>query len=60
MKIALLVLASIVVICIAFSVWSKIAYRRWRKRFDSLPPDEQRKEQERLYRAQHFSDATQQ
>ena len=51
MKIALLVLASIVVICIAFSVWSKIAYRRWRKRFDALPPDEQRKEQERMYKA---------
>lgn len=50
MKIVLLVLAAIVVICIAFSVWSRIAYCRWRKRFDSLPPDEQRKEQERLYK----------
>lgn len=50
MKIVLLVLAAIVVICIAFSVWSRIAYRRWRKRFDSLPPDEQRKEQERMYK----------
>ena len=51
MKIVLLVLAAIVVICIAFSVWSRIAYRRWRKWFDSLPPDRRRKEQERLYKA---------
>ena len=50
MKIALLVFALIVVICIAFSVWSKKAYRRWCKRFDALPPDERRKEQERLYK----------
>ena len=50
MKIVLLVLAAIVVICIAFSVWSRIAYRRWRRRFDSLPPDGQRKEQERTYK----------
>lgn len=55
MKIALLVLASIAVLCIAFSVWSRIVSRRWRKRFDSLPPDEQRKEQERLYRARQLS-----
>ncbi len=51
MKIALIVVGVIVVAAIAFSVWSRIAYRRWRKRFDSLPPDEQRKEQERMYKA---------
>lgn len=51
MKIALLVLVTIVVLCIAFSVWNRIAYRRWRKWFDSLPLDQQRKEQERLYKA---------
>ena len=51
MIIALIVVGVIVVAAIAFSVWSRIAYRRWRKRFDSLPPDEQRKEQERLYKA---------
>lgn len=50
MKIALIVVGVIVVAAIAFSVWSRIAYRRWRKRFDSLTPDEQRKEQERLYK----------
>ena len=51
MKIALIVVGVIVVAAIAFSVWSRIASRRWRKWFDSLPPEEQRKEQERLYKA---------
>ena len=50
MKIALIVVGVIVVAAIAFSVWSRIASRRWRKRFDSLPPDRQRKEQERTYK----------
>ena len=40
MKIALIVVGVIVVAAIAFSVWSRIASRRWRRRFDSLPPDE--------------------
>ena len=51
MKIALIVIGAIVLATIALSIWSRIAYRRWRKRFDGLPPDEQRKEQERVYRA---------
>ena len=54
MKIALIaggcVVALIVVGAVAFEIWSKIAYRRWRKWFDSLPPDQQRKEQERMYK----------
>ena len=50
MKIVLIVVGVIAVLGIAFEIWSKIAYRRWRKRFDELPPDEQRKEQERLYK----------
>lgn len=50
MKIVLIVAGVIVILGIAFSVWSRFAYRRWRKRFDALPPDEQRKEQERLYK----------
>ena len=52
MKVALIVIGVIVVAAIAFSVWSRIAHRRWRKWFDSLPPDEQRKEQERLYKVE--------
>ena len=51
MKIALFVLGVIAVVAIAVEIWSKIAYRRWRKRFDSLTPEEQRKEQERAYKA---------
>ncbi|MBQ4199597.1 MAG: hypothetical protein II649_06915 [Kiritimatiellae bacterium] len=51
MKIALIVIGAIVLATIALFIWSRIAYRRWRKRFDGLPPDEQRKEQERVYRA---------
>ena len=54
MKIALIVVGIIIAIGVAFEIWSKIAYRRWRKRFDALPPDEQRKEQERLYRAKQM------
>ena len=50
MKIALIVVGIIIVIGVVFEIWNKIAYRRWRKRFDALPPDERRKEQERLYK----------
>ena len=48
----MIVVGVIAVLGIAFEIWSKIAYRRWRKRFDALPPDEQRKEQERMYKVQ--------
>lgn len=54
MKIALIIVGVIVVAAIAFSIWSRLAYRRWRRRFDALPPDEQRKEQERMYKAQQM------
>ena len=54
MKIALIIVGAIVLVAIAFSLWSRLAYRRWRNRFDGLPPDEQRKEQERLYKAQQM------
>ena len=50
MKITLIVIGIIAVLAVGFEIWSKIAYRRWRKRFDALPPGEQRKEQERLYK----------
>ena len=50
MKITLIVIGIIAVLAVGFEIWSKIAYRRWRKRFDALPPDGQRKEQERLYK----------
>jgi len=52
MKIALIVVGIIIVIGVVFEIWSKIAYRRWRKRFDALPPDERRKEQERMHKVE--------
>ena len=51
MKITLIIIGIIAVLAVGFEIWGKVAYRRWRKRFDALPPDEQRKEQERLYKA---------
>ena len=54
MKITLIVIGIIAVLAVGFEIWSKIAYRRWRKRFDALPPDEQRKEQERMYKVKEW------
>ena len=57
MKVLIIVSIAIgvlVLLGVGFGIWSRIAYRRWRKRFDALPPDEQRKEQERLYKAQQL------
>ena len=51
MEITLRIIGIIAVLAVGFELWSKSAYRRWRKRFDALPPDEQRKEQERLDKA---------
>ena len=50
MKITLIVIGVIAALVVGFEIWGKVAYCRWRKRFDSLPPDEQRKEQERMYK----------
>lgn len=50
MKIVLIVIGVIAVLAVGIEIWSKISYRRWRKWFDSLPPDQKRKEQERLYK----------
>lgn len=52
MKIALIIIGAIVLAAIVLSIWSRLAYRHWRRRFDSLPPDEQRKEQERVYKVE--------
>ena len=54
MKIASIVAGIIVALAVGFEIWGKIAYRRWRKRFDAMPPDEQRKEQERMYKVQQM------
>jgi hypothetical protein len=54
MKIALIVVGVIVVLAVCFEIWSKVVYRCWRRRFDAMPPDEQRKEQERMYKIQQM------
>ena len=52
MKIALIVVGVIAIAVIGIEIAGTIAYRRWRRRFDSLPPAERRKEQERLYKVE--------
>ena len=54
MKVVLIVAGIVAVLGIALGIWGKIAYRRWRKRFDALPPDERRKEQGQMYKAQQM------
>ena len=54
MKIALIVIGVIVIAFVAIEVVGKMVARRAKARFDALPPDEQRKEQERLYKAQQM------
>ena len=61
MNIALIVVgcivALIVVGAVVFEIVGLMAERKARERFEKMTPDERRKEQERLYRARHFSDA---
>lgn len=54
MKIVLIAVGVVVIVGVAVEIWGRIAYCRWRRRFDALPPDEQRKEQERMYKAQQM------
>lgn len=54
MKITLIVIGIIAALAVGFEIWSKIACRRWRKRFDAMSPDEQRKDQERMYKVQQM------
>lgn len=50
MKIALIVIAVLVVTGITFKIYSRIAEKREQARWDKLTPEEQRKEQEAAYR----------
>ena len=52
MKIALIIASVIFLAFILFFLGSHFVCRRWRKLLDALPPDEQRKEQERMYRVE--------
>ena len=50
MKMALMVIGVIAIAGVACEIVGNIVVRRASARFDKMPPDEQRKEQERLYR----------
>ena len=50
MKIALIIIAVLVVAGITFKIYSRISAKREQARWDKLTPDEQRKEQEAAYR----------
>lgn len=55
MRIGLIVIGIIVVIGIAFEIVGNLIAKRARVRFDRMSPDEQRKEQERMYRHQQMA-----
>jgi len=50
MKIALIIIGVIAVAGVAIEIIGKIVARRAEYRFDAMSPDEQRKEQERMYK----------
>ena len=54
MKIALIIVGAIVLVFVAIEVIGKITTRRAKARFDAMSPDEQRREQERMYKAQQM------
>jgi len=57
MKIAIIVIAVVVVVVIGIDIVLRLIARCERKRFDNLPPDEQRKYQESLHKAQAHSNS---
>ena len=50
MKLALIIIGIIAIVCIALEVASKISAKKEKARWDKLSPDEQRKEQEEMYK----------
>ena len=50
MKLALIVIAVLIVAGVALKIYSRIADKREKARWDKLTSDEQRKEQEAAYR----------
>ena len=51
MKIAVIIIGAIALVFVAIEVIGKITTRRAKARFDAMSPDEQRKAQERMYKA---------
>ena len=54
MKLALIIIAVLVVAGVAFKIYSRIAEKRSQARWDKPSPDEQRKAQEAAYRQQAY------
>ena len=54
MKLALIVIAVLVVAGITLKIYSRVSAKREQARWDKLTPDEQRKEQEAAYRQQAY------
>ena len=57
MTIALIAVGALVAIFIAVEVVLRLIARRERQRFDSMPPDEQRKYQEDMHKSQSYSNS---
>ena len=57
MEIALIAVGAIVAILIAVEVVLRLVARRERSRFDTMPPDQQRKYQEDMHKAQAYSNS---
>ena len=57
MKIALIVIGIIVIVAVAIELVGRIVAKNADARFKAMSPEEQRKHQEQMYKAKHFSDA---
>ena len=55
MKVALIIIVVIVVAGVALKIYSRIAEKREKAHWDKLSPDEQRKEQEEMYKRQQLA-----
>ena len=55
MKLALIIIGVIAIVCIAIEIASKISAKREKTRWDKLSPDEQRKQQEQMYKRQQLA-----
>ena len=50
MKTVIIIIALIAVVCAVIEIVSRVVGRREKARFDKMSPDEQRKNQEQLYK----------
>ena len=57
MKIALIVIGIIAIVAVAIELIGRIVAKKADTRFKAMSPKEQRKHQEQMYKAKHFSDA---